>query len=162
MVRDARTAALLRAAMQEESRSLRQGMQNTSSDYLSEYPRLMYRATPDAETAVQSTDRNGQPREVFEINRYAGLLCETLVAETPDEAEALTADGWDVTPQAAHGVVSGLATATTAKDDEIAALRAQIAALQDAAAAEPEPEPEPERRGPGRPRKEPIAADSGL
>ncbi|WP_380778064.1 hypothetical protein [Sphingomonas sp. R86520] len=124
----AREKALLRAAMETEFSRLDKDAQNTSSEYLSAYPRMMYRMTDVEETTVLTTHNDGRPREVRIDNQFAGLLCDTIIAETADEAEALTADGWDISPQAAHGVVTGMAAATTAKDDEIAALRAELAA----------------------------------
>jgi hypothetical protein len=123
-----REKALLRAAMETEFSRLDKDAQNTSSEYLSAYPRMMYRKTEDEETTVLTTHSDGRPREVRIDNQFAGLLCDTVIAESADEAEALTADGWDISPQAAHGVVTGMAAATTAKDDEIAALRAELAA----------------------------------
>lgn len=127
-----REKALLRAAMESEYSRLDKDAQNTSTEYLSQYPRMMYRMTDVEETTVLTTHNDGRPRETRVDNLFAGLLCDTVIAETPDEAEALTSDGWDISPQAAHGVVSGLVAATTAKDDEIAALRAELAAMQDA------------------------------
>ncbi len=133
----AREKALLRAAMETEFSRLDKDAQNTSSEYLSAYPRMMYRMTNVEETSVLTTHSDGRPREVRIDNQFAGLLCDTTIAESADEAEALTADGWDISPQAAHGVVSGLVAATTAKDDEIAALRSELAAMQAAKGGKP-------------------------
>jgi uncharacterized membrane protein len=119
---------------------------------LSEYPRMMYKATDVEQTqpfADQIADLKDKP---MVINRFSGLLCETMIAHSADEAEVLATNGWDVTPQAAHGVADGLVKATSAKDDEIAALKAELA-RRDAAASPEEP-----RRGPGRPPKHPVDA----
>lgn len=126
----AREKALLRAAMESEFSRLEKDAQNTSTEYLSAYPRMMYRATEEKEETVITTHADGRPREVRIDNQFSGLLCDTTIAETADEAEVLSAEGWDISPQAAHGVVTGLAAATTAKDDEIAVLRAELAAMQ--------------------------------
>jgi hypothetical protein len=112
---------------------------------LSEYPRMMYRATEIEQTQDYADAINGLKDEPMVINRFAGLLCETMIAHDATEAEMLSSDGWDISPQAAHGVVAGLAVVTSAKDDEIAALRAQIEELTAPPAktgrtkAEPEP-----------------------
>lgn len=122
--------ALLRRAMEEETQTLAQGGQNTSTEYLSAFPRMMYRKTDERDEIVVSTDRNGIPRETSVVNSFGGMLCETMVVDDADQAEALSAEGWDLTPEAAHGIVSGLAAQTTAKDDEIAALRAELEAMK--------------------------------
>lgn len=96
---------------------------------LSEYPRMMYRATEVEQTQEYADAINGLKDEPMVINRFGGLLCETMIAHDVSEAEVLATNGWDISPQAAHGVVSGLVAATTAKDDEIAALRAEIEQL---------------------------------
>jgi hypothetical protein len=96
---------------------------------LSEYPRMMYRATEVEQTQDYADAINGLKDEPMVINRFGGLLCETMIAHDACEAEVLSTNGWDISAQAAHGVVSGLAVVTTAKDDEIAALRAQIEQL---------------------------------
>ena len=140
----AREAAILRMAMHDEQRDLRQGMTNTSPDIGAMYPRLMYRATAIEDKRVVSEDKDGRPREWTIANSFGGLLCDTQVCSDADEAEAMAEAGWDTSPAAAHGLKSGLVAATTAKDDEIAALREQIAAMQAV---------EPVKRGPGRPPK---------
>jgi len=128
---------------------------------LSEYPRMMYRATDVEQTQEYADAINGLRDPPMVINRYAGLLCDTTIAHTLDEAEVLATDGWDLTPQAAHGVSNGLIAATTAKDDEIAMLRAELA-RRDAAPIPTTPYPSQEsaavevaKRGPGRPPKAP-------
>lgn len=146
----ARDRALFMAAMQEESRSLGKDMQNTSGAIGEPYPRMLYRATGEPVEHVISYKPDGSPREMIVTNKFNGLLCDTMVATDPDEAEALSADGWDTTPEAAHGMVSGLAAVTSAKDARIAELEAMLAAAES-------------KRGPGRPRKETqegIATDS--
>lgn len=110
---------------------------------LSEYPRMMYRKTDIEQTqehADQISDLKDKP---MVINRFDGLLCEMMIAHSASEAEVLASNGWDLTPKAAHGVEDGLMKETSAKDAEIAELRAQLARSQ---AGE-----EPARRGPGRP-----------
>ncbi len=130
MARNAREVAALRAIMQEESRSLRQGDLNTSGEVGAPYPRMLYRKTDNEEVQVISTHADGRPRETLIVNKFDGLLCETRIAESADEAEALALEGWDTTPQAAHGLAVGMVAATTAKDERIAELEAQLAALQ--------------------------------
>jgi len=93
-----------------------------------EYPRMMYKAGGD--------------------ELHHDLPCTTAVAATADEAEAMSAEGWDISPRAAHGLSDGMAAATTAKDDEIAMLRAQVEALT-------APPIEDGKRGTGRPRSAP-------
>ncbi len=127
--------AMLRRAIEEETATLKKDGQNTSNEFRSEYPRMMYRKTGEKVENIVSTDRSGLPRETTVINQFGmiggpSLLCETIVAEDIDQAEALAAEGWDITPQAAYGVVTGIVAQTSAKDDEIAALRAQIASMQ--------------------------------
>jgi hypothetical protein len=114
---------------------------------LADYPRMLYRKT-DVEQTQESADALSTSNEPpMVINRFdAGgkkVLCETIVANNLDDAETLSRDGWEVSPAAAYGMTGGLAAATSAKDDEIAALKAQLAARDD----------QPERRGPGRPPK---------
>lgn len=108
---------------------------------LSEYPRMMFRKT-DVEQTQEYADAAGLKDAPMVINRYGSekLLCETIVANSLTDAETLSADGWETSPQAAYGLASGIASATSAKDDEIAQLRAQLAAVS-------------EKRGPGRPPK---------
>jgi hypothetical protein len=113
---------------------------------MTEYPRMMYRKT-EVEERVQQTDDAAKCGETFiTVNNYGSpkepLLCDTRIAHTATEAEELTGEGWDITPRAAHGLSDGLAKVTTAKDDEIARLRAEL----EAAKSEP-------KRGPGRPPK---------
>ena len=96
---------------------------------LSEYPRMMYRAT-ETEQTQEYADAIGELKDKpMVINRYSGLLCDTIIAHDASEAEVLATNGWDLTPQAAHGQEDGIIVATTAKDDEIAMLRAQIEQL---------------------------------
>jgi len=117
-----------------------------------EYPKMLYRKTDIEDRHIQ-TDASTKCGETYLVqNNYGGLLCDTMIVNSPDEAEALALEGWDVSPRAAHGQVDGLAKQVSAKDEEIAALRAQLAA-QTAA-----DKPETERRGPGRPPKVPEAA----
>jgi uncharacterized membrane protein len=119
---------------------------------LSEYPRMMYRATEVEQTQPFADEIAELKDKPMVINRFNGLLCETTIAHSADEAEVLATNGWDVTPEAAHGVVTGMAAAATAKDDRIAELEAMLAA-RDAEPASEEP-----RRGPGRPPKQPVDA----
>lgn len=124
---------------------LKTGMVNLSEmagDYLTEFPKLLYRATTEETRYVQTTHDNGDPKTWLVTNKFNGHLCDTVVAESADDAETLAADGWDVSPEAAHGVVVGLQVATSAKDAEIAELRAEMARMQAA---------QTEKRGPGRP-----------
>ena len=150
MARTAREIAAMRAIMQEESRSLRQGDMNTSGMVGAEYPRMLYRKTDEPEEQVISTHADGRPRETLTINSFNGLLCETTIANDADEAEQLASEGWDTTPQAAHGMATGMIAATTAKDERIAELEAQLAAMQ----------AEPAKRGPGRPPKQDALAST--
>ncbi len=108
---------------------------------LTEYPRMLYRKT-DKPVTQEYADAAGLKDEPMVINSYDGLLCETRVANSLDEAEILSSEGWDVTPRAAHGLSEGIAAQTSAKDDEIAALKAELARVN----SEP-------KRGPGRPPK---------
>jgi len=116
---------------------------------LSEYPRMMYRKTEVEQVQDSAATIEGLKDEPTVINRYEGLLCETTIAHDADEAEVLSTNGWDVSPKAAHGVEDGLIKATSAKDAEIAELRALLAAQSGAPASEEAP-----RRGPGRPPKD--------
>jgi hypothetical protein len=119
---------------------------------LSEYPRMMYRAT-DVEQTQPFADQIAELKDKpMVINRYNGHLCETTIAHSADEAEVLASNRWDITPEAAHGVVSGLAAVTTAKDDRIAELEAMLAAR------DIDNDGEAPRRGPGRPPKQPVDA----
>ena len=134
-----------------QTKNLEAHWQNFDQDRIGEeYPRMMYRKT-DIEDRVQQTEKNSSvsKQDTWLVqNLYDGYLCDTRVAADADEAEALTAEGWDISPKAAHGVVGGLAAVTTAKDERIAELEARLAAL-DAAPADPVM---PElKRGPGRP-----------
>lgn len=113
---------------------------------LSEYPRMMYRKTDVEQTQEYADAIDGLKDKPMVINRFDGLLCETMIAHDASEAEVMATNGWDLTAKAAHGVEDGLITATSAKDDEIAELRRQLA--ESLAQT-----PEPERRGPGRPPK---------
>lgn len=111
---------------------------------LAEYPRMMYRATTVEQVQEYADAVAGMKDEPMVINRFDGLLCETMIAHSADEAEVLATNGWDLTPKAAHGVEDGLVAATSAKDDEIAELKRQLA--ESLAQVEP-------KRGPGRPPK---------
>ncbi len=123
----AKEAALLRMAMLDETRNLREGENNANPDVRPEYPRMMYRKTNEEDRVIQ-TDAHAKCGETYLVqNRFNGLLCETMIAEDADHAEDLTAEGWDVTPEAAHGIESGLKDATSAKDARIAELEAQLA-----------------------------------
>lgn len=108
-----------------------------------EYPRMMYRKT-DKEHRVIQTDGSAKCGETWLVqNRFDGLLCDTQVANTVDEAEAMALEGWEISPKAAHGEADGMIASVSAKDAEIAALKAQLANGKD---------DEPAKRGPGRPR----------
>jgi hypothetical protein len=123
---------------------------------LSDYPRMLYKKTT-VEQTQESADAIADLKDApMVINRFAGYLCETCIATSATEAEALSELGWDISPQAAHGVTDGLAKTTSAKDDEIAALRAALAQSQ-AENAQLDPD-QPPRRGPGRPPKAPEPA----
>lgn len=116
---------------------------------ITEYPRMLYKRT-DREVTQEWADTIGELKDKpMVINRFDGYLCDTCIANSVTEAEALAELGWDISPAAAHGVVTGLAAATSAKDDEIASLRAQLAASLAQA-----DEAETPRRGPGRPPKQ--------
>jgi hypothetical protein len=157
MQRTAREKAILRMAMADEMGQLRQGEPNTSGLTGADYPRMLYRATTERDEQVVTTFPDGRPREVLVRNDFGGLLCETTIAQDADEAEQLAAEGWDSSPQAAHGQEVGIAAVTTAKDDEIARLRAQVAALSAASDVPAEAIDKPRR---GRPPSKPIASDS--
>lgn len=148
----AKEAAIMRMAMYDEGLALRQDMTNTASDIGAAYPRMLYRATTQEDRHVLTVDKNGKDQEVVIRNKFDGLLCDTMIVESADEAEAMAAERWDVSPKAAHGQQEGLVAATTAKDDEIAALRAQLLAAQEVV----HEVPDQSRRGPGRPRSAPV------
>ncbi len=123
-----------------------------------EYPRMLYRATAE-EKRQEQTDKLARCGETYLIvNSFNGLLCDTVVAESPDDAETLAADGWETSPEAAYGMKPGLGAATSAKDERIAELEAMLAAkthedqgtAYDSGAVGHEAVG---RRGPGRPRK---------
>lgn len=145
---NAREAAILRMALDDEARRLDKDAANASGAIGAAFPAMLYRKTDVEDRHVLSIDDKGREREFTVRNLFGGHLCETVIVEDQDQAEALAEDGWDVSPAAAHGVVSGLAVAVSAKDEEIAALRAQLAASQAITA-----DPDPTRRGPGRPPK---------
>lgn len=148
-------AARLRMALVDEAKLLQTGAMNTDPNIGAAYPRMLYRATEQEDVHVISYDKFGLPAEKVTVNSFGGLLCDTIIAETADEAEALLAQGWEVSPSAAYGEQSPAAKAATAKDDEIAALRAELETMR-AVASKPEQPAEPEqRRGPGRPRSAP-------
>lgn len=146
----------------ELSKAVRQGMNNPAPG--GEYPRILYRKT-DREQRVVQTDGNSSysKQETYLVeNEFHGLLCDTMVVNGPDEAEAAAESGWDVSPHAAHGLTEGLQTAVSAKDAEIAALRAQLAAQTEPVGYEAQGtgydpgavgHEAVGRRGPGRPRK---------
>lgn len=139
-------AARLRMALIDEAKLLQTGAMNTCEEFRSDYPRMMYRATETPDETVTGYDKFGKPAEIVTVNSFGGLLCDTIIVENADEAEVLMAEGWDVSPSAAHGVQSPQAKAASAKDERIAELEAQIAAMQMGG--------EPAKRGPGRPRRE--------
>lgn len=141
-------AARLRMALVDEAKLLQTGAQNTSDAIGAEYPRMMYRQTDVEDKHVVANDKFGAPKEFAIVNSFGGLLCETIIAESADEAEELFAAGWEVSPSAAYGMQSPQAKASSAKDDRIAELEAMVAAMQAGS------EEEPARRGPGRPRKD--------
>lgn len=147
----------------DESRMAQEGQQNAGGMQrryengevyydpapLTEYPRMLYRKTDKEQTqewADAIADLKDPP---MVINRFDGLLCDTMIVNSKDEAERATAEGWDISPRAAHGLSDGLAKEVTSKDDEIARLRAELAARDEMAGVEPL------RRGPGRPPKNP-------
>lgn|GEM_PF-2539056 len=137
---------------QQNAGGMRRVMPDTKFVYydaapLTEYPRMMYKKT-DKEITQAHADALSELKDApMVINRYSGLLCDTMIAHDAAEAEALSANGWDISPQAAYGEEPGMVEATSAKDAEIAELRRQLAER-----APPAPEPEI-RRGPGRPPK---------
>jgi hypothetical protein len=102
---------------------------------LTEYPRMLYRKTDVEQTQewADAVDTLKDPPMV--INNYGTpkepLLCDTCIAQNADEAETLSADGWEISAQAAHGLSSGIAAVATAKDARIAELEAQLAAQAD-------------------------------
>lgn len=110
-----------------------EGQLNDDPNLLGQYPRMLYRATEAEQREVQPGAESFDDKEVADksrvINDFGGLLCDTIIAVTADEAEVLASEGWDITPQAAHGQEIGLVAVTTAKDDEIARLRAEIEQL---------------------------------
>lgn len=108
----------------------------------SEYPKMLYRKTDREDKQIQTDAASKCGETWLVINRFEGLLCETMIVHGPDEAEIASEEGWEDTPRAAHGLSSGLAARTSAKDDEIARLKAEL----EAAKSEP-------KRGPGRPPK---------
>lgn len=113
---------------------------------LTEYPRMLYRATFEEER-VQQTDEHAKCGETWlVVNNYGTqkepLLCETRIVQDATEAEEASMDGWEISARAAHGLADGLAKQASAKDDRIAELEAQLAAAQS-------------KRGPGRPPKSP-------
>lgn len=117
----------------------------------SEYPRMMYKLTDVEQTQEHAEMVDGLKDKPMVINRFEGkYLCDTMIAHDASEAEVLASNGWDVSPRAAHGVEDGLVKVVSAKDDEIAELKRQLA--ESLAQT-----PEPERRGPGRPPK--VAVD---
>jgi hypothetical protein len=123
----AKEKALVRMAMRDETALLQDGNNNTSPDVGAAYPRMMYKATTEEDRFMQ-TDAHAKCGETYLVqNLFHGLLCDTIIAEDADEAEALVSQGWDSSPQAAHGIASGLATVTSAKDARIAELEAMLA-----------------------------------
>lgn len=116
-----------------------------------EYPKMVYR--PGTNPRHHLLDKplpigNGK---VAGEKLSPGFDCETaLVDSADDEAQAL-ADGWFLSPDpAAQAAEVEKRNAERAKDDEIAALKAQLAN-------------QGEKRGPGRPPRAPelMEADNG-
>lgn len=120
---------------------------------MSEYPRMLYRKTNEAQYQEWADSLHQSSEERMVINKFDGMLCDITIAKDADEAERLAADGWDISPRAAHGLTDGLGAAVSAKDAEIAELRRQLA--ESVAQASDEPV----KRGPGRPRN---AENAGL
>lgn len=163
----AREAAIMRMQMYDEQALLEEGMQNTHPEMMgAEYPRMLYRKT-DEEQREYQTDIHAKCGETYlVVNDYgtSKLRCETIVADSQDDAETLAADGWETSPEAAYGLKPGLAVAVSAKDARIAELEAMVAGQK---ASEPvgyeaqgtsyDPgsvgHEAVGRRGPGRPRK---------
>ena len=108
-----------------------EGQLNDDPNPRSEYPRMMYRKTDEEQIEMLAGSEGFSDIEVRDkervINRFDGLLCDTMIAQDIDHAEELSASGWDVSPKAAYGLTGGLVPATTAKDNEIAELRRQLA-----------------------------------
>lgn len=115
-----------------------EGQSNDDPNVGAEYPRMMYRKTTE-ELRVTQTDANAKCGATWLVeNKFDNLLCDTQVVNDRDEMEELAADGWDISPKAAHGIADGAQVAVSAKDARIAELEA-ILAERDA------------KRGPGRP-----------
>jgi len=153
-------AARLRMALVDEAKLLATGGMNTCEDIGAAYPRMLYRKTDAPVENVLHYDKFGKPVEVVTLNSFGGLLCDTAIVETVDEAEALFAEGWDISPSAAYGEQSPVAKGASAKDEEIAALKAELA-RRDERDAQLVPSTTPAghtvdvaKRGPGRPRRE--------
>lgn len=128
------------------------GQINDHPDQRAEYPRMMYRKTDNEALEIQTAASSKGGETSIVTNAYNGLLCDTRTVYDADEAEELSADGWEISPRAAHGLTDGIAKAATAKDQRIAELERQIAE-RDAASAggEAQVDADPIRRGPGRP-----------
>lgn len=109
---------------------------------LSEYPRMLYRKTTEPKYQEWADALHPGSEERMVINKFDGLLCDTMIVNDADEAELYATDGWEISPRAAHGLADGLGAAVSAKDAEIAELKRQLA----------EQRGEPAKRGPGRPR----------
>lgn len=140
--------ARMTAEGQQNAGGIRRVDENGKAYYdqapLSEYPRMMYKATTTEKIQEYADVVAGMKDEPMVINRFDGLLCDTLIAHDAGEAETLATNGWDLTPKAAHGVEDGLAKEVSGKDAEIAELRRQLEASL----------AQEEKRGPGRPRKD--------
>lgn len=131
-----------------DTKVLLNGTNNPDYETIHEFPRMLYRKAEDEERQVQTHKDDGSPKTWIVTNSYDGRLCDTRVVHSLDEAETASADGWELSPAAAYGEVTGIAAAASAKDERIAELEAALAVAQIA----------PERRGPGRPPRLPVEA----
>ena len=114
---------------------------------LSEYPRMLYRQTEVEQVQEEAAEVIPGLKDLpTVINRFGGLLCDTCIAHSLTEAEALSELGWETSPAAAYGQTEGIAKQASAKDDEIARLTAELASMKSQGS-----EPPIEKRGPGRP-----------
>jgi hypothetical protein len=129
----------------EEVQLRNEGQINDHPDQRAEYPRMLYRKTDVKQYQPWADELHTGSEERMVINSFDGLLCDTVIVDDADSAETLAAEGWDVTPRAAYGLMDGLAKAATAKDERIAELERQLAESIKLADAEPV------KRGPGRP-----------
>ena len=94
---------------------------------LSEYPRMLYRKTEHEQVQEAAEVIAGLKDEPYVINRFEGMLCETCIAASLTEAEALAELGWETSPRAAYGMADGLGKTVSAKDERIAELEALLA-----------------------------------